>query len=82
VSEALTNVGKHARASAARVAIHCADDRLVVEVSDDGVGGATTAAGGTGLGGLEDRIAALDGDLMVTSPPGQGTTLRAEIPLA
>jgi PAS domain S-box-containing protein len=82
VSEALTNVAKHARANEARVGIHCADDRLVVEVSDDGVGGATTVGGGTGLAGLEDRIAALDGELAVTSPPGRGTTLRAEIPLA
>jgi hypothetical protein len=63
VSEALTNVAKHARANEARVVIHCADDRLVVEVSDDGVGGATTGGGGTGLAGLEDRIAALDGEL-------------------
>jgi PAS domain S-box-containing protein len=81
VSEALTNVGKHAHASEARVTIRCADDRLLVEVADDGVGGATTGRGGTGLCGLDDRIAALDGELTVTSPLGRGTTLRAEIPL-
>ena len=81
VSEALTNVGKHARAREARVTIRCAHDRLVVEVADDGVGGATTGRGGTGLCGLDDRIAALDGELTVTSPLGRGTTLRAEIPL-
>jgi PAS domain S-box-containing protein len=81
VSEALTNVVKHARATEARVAIHCQDDRLIVDVSDDGAGGATAAAGGTGLAGLADRIAALDGELVVSSPPGQGTTLHAEVPL-
>jgi PAS domain S-box-containing protein len=82
VSEALTNVVKHARAREARVAIRCDDDRLVVDVSDDGAGGATAAAGGTGLAGLADRIGALDGELIVSSPPGQGTTLHAEVPLA
>jgi PAS domain S-box-containing protein len=81
VSEALTNVGKHARARQARVAIRCEDDRLIVEVGDDGVGGATATTGGTGLAGLADRIAALDGELTVTSPPAKGTMLRAEIPL-
>jgi PAS domain S-box-containing protein len=81
VSEGLTNVVKHARAHEAQVAIRCEDDRLVVEVGDDGIGGAATAAGGTGLSGLADRIAALDGELTVTSPPAKGTMLRAEIPL-
>ncbi|HEX2102960.1 MAG TPA: PAS domain-containing protein [Solirubrobacteraceae bacterium] len=81
ISEALTNVVKHARALEARVAVRCEADRLLVEVDDDGVGGATRARHGTGLAGLADRIAALDGELTVTSPPGEGTTLRAEIPL-
>ena len=80
VSEALTNVVKHARASAAEVRIELAGDRLVVDVADDGGGGAT-AAGGSGLSGLSDRIAALDGELTVTSPAGGGTTLHAELPV-
>jgi signal transduction histidine kinase len=81
LSEALTNVGKHAHAHEAHVAIRSEADRLVVEIGDDGVGGATTASGGTGLAGLHDRVVALDGELTVTSPPGQGTILHAEIPL-
>ena len=81
VSEALTNVSKHARASAATVRISAADGRLTVEVSDDGAGGADMRRG-TGLSGLADRVAALDGDLTVTSVPSAGTTVHAEIPLA
>lgn len=81
VSEALTNIVKHARADSARVALDIAGGRLVVDVADDGVGGAPTAADGRGLAGLADRIAALDGELTVTSPPGEGTALHAEIPL-
>jgi PAS domain S-box-containing protein len=81
VSEALTNVVKHARAREAHVAIRCEDNRLLVEVGDDGVGGAARAGDGTGLAGLADRIAALDGELTVASPPGKGTMLRAKIPL-
>ena len=80
VSEALTNVVKHADAGEAEVRMAAAGDRLVVEVTDDGVGGAS-AAEGTGLAGLSDRIAALDGELTVTSPPGGGTALHAELPL-
>ena len=57
-----------------------AGDRLTVEVSDDGVGGARPTAGGTGLAGLGDRIAALDGELRISSPPGAGTTLHAVVP--
>ena len=60
---------------------HPKDALLVVEVSDDGVGGAGQTAAGTGLAGLTDRIAALDGELVVTSPPGEGTTLHATVPL-
>jgi PAS domain S-box-containing protein len=81
VSEALTNVVKHARADRAWVHIGVDADRLIIEIGDDGVGGARTTAGGSGLAGLGDRIGALDGELTVTSRPAQGTTLHAEIPL-
>jgi signal transduction histidine kinase len=80
VSEALTNVAKYARAEHATVAVRRVGDRVVVEVSDDGVGGADVASG-SGLRGLSDRVAALDGRLDVRSPPGAGTQLRAEIPI-
>jgi signal transduction histidine kinase len=80
VSEALTNVVKHAQAHEASVCIAAEDGALTVEVSDDGVGGAR-AAGGSGLRGLGDRVGALDGTLEVQSPPGGGTLLRARIPL-
>ena len=56
-----------------------ANGRVTVEVTDDGVGGAD-AASGSGLRGLDDRVAALDGTLSLDSPPGRGTRLRAEIP--
>jgi PAS domain S-box-containing protein len=82
VSEALTNAVKHARATRLRVGIAAAGDRLTVEVADDGIGGAAPTAAGTGLAGLADRIAALDGELRIDSAPGRGTTLHAEIPLA
>jgi PAS domain S-box-containing protein len=81
VSEALTNVVKHARAAHAWVDIGLDDGSLVVEVRDDGVGGAPATADGSGLEALADRIAALDGDLTVSSTPVSGTTLHAEIPL-
>jgi PAS domain S-box-containing protein len=80
VSEALTNVVKHAGASAAAVRIGATDGVLTVEVSDDGLGGADMR-GGTGLSGLADRVAALEGELTVTSVPSGGTTVHAEIPL-
>jgi PAS domain S-box-containing protein len=80
VSEALTNVAKYANASHARVRVANGDDRLVVEVQDDGVGGAE-AATGSGLSGLADRVGAVDGELSVTSPPGEGTLVRAVLPL-
>ena len=79
VCEALANTAKHARASAASVAVHREAGRIVVEVDDDGVGGADTA-GGSGLRGLAERVEALDGSLQVSSPAGAGTHLRAEIP--
>jgi PAS domain S-box-containing protein len=81
VSEALTNMVKHANADEAWVRIAIDDDRLIVDVGDDGVGGARATADGSGLAGLADRIAALDGELTITSPRGKGTTLHAEIPL-
>jgi PAS domain S-box-containing protein len=80
VSEALTNVIKHAQATDAGVVTARDLDTLVVEVRDDGIGGADVARGG-GLAGLADRVAALDGVLGVTSDPGVGTTLRAVIPV-
>jgi signal transduction histidine kinase len=81
VAEALTNVVKYAEASTAAVRIRRNGSYAVVEVRDDGVGGADPAVG-TGLRGLADRLAALDGRLEVHSPPGEGTTVRAEVPCA
>jgi PAS domain S-box-containing protein len=78
IAEALTNVAKHAHASAARVSVLHRDGAVVVEVSDDGVGGADADAG-SGLCGLMDRVEALGGRLELVSPAGAGTTLRAEI---
>jgi len=80
VSEALANVAKYAAASHARVDLVRDDGLLVVEVADDGVGGAN-ADGGTGLRGLADRVEALGGRLRVSSERGRGTTVRAELPL-
>jgi PAS domain S-box-containing protein len=79
IAEALTNVTKYARASSVRVAVAPTDAKVVVEVSDDGVGGADPASG-SGLRGLTDRVEALGGALEVVSRAGAGTTLRAEIP--
>ena len=79
VAEALANVTRHAAATRATVAIAEADDAVVVEVTDDGVGGAD-AAKGTGLAGLQERIAALGGRLTILSPAGGTTSIRAEIP--
>jgi signal transduction histidine kinase len=79
VSEALTNVSKYARAEHATVRVERVDGQLLVEVSDDGVGGAD-ATDGSGLRGLADRVGALSGTFEVTSPPGRGTRLRAQLP--
>ena len=79
VSEALTNVSKYACAAHATVRVERSDGRLLVDVSDDGIGGAV-AGEGSGLRGLSDRVAALSGTLEVTSPPGGGTRLHAELP--
>jgi len=80
VSEALANVTKYAEASSVRVQIAQQNGSAVVEVSDDGVGGADPERG-SGLRGLADRLAALNGTLVVQSPRGEGTCIRAEIPL-
>ncbi len=79
VAEALTNVVKYADASSVRVSVERLNGRAVVEVADDGRGGADPAKG-TGLRGLVDRVSALDGTLSVDSPEGGGTRVRAEIP--
>ena len=81
VSEALTNVVRHAQADQAMVRVNRADGLLRVEIHDDGRGGADPAAG-SGLRGLSDRVAALDGSLEVDSRPGGGTVVRAVIPVA
>jgi signal transduction histidine kinase len=81
VAEALTNVAKYAGATHATVRVACEGDVVVVEVADDGIGGADPGDG-TGLTGLADRIGACDGSLSVTSPPGAGTLVRAVLPLA
>ena len=81
VAEALTNVIKYAQANEVRVGIRQTGGDVLVEVSDDGAGGAELGAG-TGLRGLVDRLAALDGTLEVQSPPGEGTQLLANIPCA
>ena len=81
VSEALANVAKYARADRARVRVETVEGKLVVDVADDGVGGAD-ADRGSGLRGLIDRVEALGGRLWLSSPPGHGTTVKAEIPCA
>jgi signal transduction histidine kinase len=79
VAESLTNVAKYASAQSARVELARDDGLLVVEVSDDGVGGADSTKG-SGLRGLTDRVEALGGSLRVSSEAGRGTTVRAELP--
>ena len=79
VAEALTNVAKYAEASHASVNVRRHDGQVLVEVSDDGVGGADPQTG-SGLRGLLDRLSAVGGSLEVDSPPGNGTTIRAAIP--
>lgn len=79
-SEALANVAKYAEASRVEITVSRRNGRLVVEIRDDGVGGAHAEAG-SGLAGLADRVAALDGKLVVQSPSGEGTTVSAELPL-
>ncbi|MGH3303379.1 MAG: sensor histidine kinase [Streptosporangiaceae bacterium] len=79
IAEALANIARHARASRAEVTARSTGRLLTVEVRDDGIGGAP-ARGGTGLTGLADRVAALGGQLTITSPAGGGTAIRADLP--
>jgi signal transduction histidine kinase len=79
VAEALTNTAKHATAGRATVSARQADGHLLIEIVDDGVGGADIASG-SGLRGLEDRVAALGGTLQISSPSGAGTTISVELP--
>jgi signal transduction histidine kinase len=81
VAESLTNIAKYAGAEHASVSVQRLSDHAVVEVRDDGVGGADPAAG-SGLRGLADRLTIIDGRLEVVSPPGRGTLIRARIPCA
>jgi signal transduction histidine kinase len=81
VAEALANVAKHSGATHCDVRIRVRDGSVVVEISDDGVGGARMGAG-SGLSGLADRVQALDGSLRVASPDGGPTVIVGEIPCA
>jgi signal transduction histidine kinase len=80
VSEALTNVTKHAQASIVRVELEVTASTVQLVISDDGVGGVDPGRG-SGLIGLSDRVAALKGTIAIASPPGRGTTLTASIPI-
>jgi signal transduction histidine kinase len=73
-------VGKYSQATAVTIRADCPDGELLVEVTDDGVGGAD-ATRGSGLRGLADRVAAVDGRLEIVSPPGGGTRLNVRIPI-
>ncbi|HEY7485800.1 MAG TPA: sensor domain-containing protein [Streptosporangiaceae bacterium] len=81
VAESLTNVAKYARATRATVRVFRDSNWIVVEITDNGVGGATNLPGG-GLSGLADRAAGIDGILSVNSPPGGPTVIRADLPCA
>jgi signal transduction histidine kinase len=81
VAEALTNVVKHAKATRAVVSMKYDEQALTLEISDDGIGGASLQGGGSGLMGMADRASALGGQLTVDSPAGGGgTRLRATLP--
>jgi signal transduction histidine kinase len=81
VCESLANIGKHARATSATIEVAHRDGQVVVEVADDGVGGADSERG-SGLRGIADRVEDLGGRLRVWTPSGRGTRVRAEIPCA
>jgi signal transduction histidine kinase len=81
VAEALTNAARYASASVVDVRVRQADGRLLLEIADDGVGGAEAAPGG-GLAGLADRASSVEGTLRVASPPGGPTVVTAELPCA
>jgi len=80
VSEALTNVAKHAEATCAKVTVACDPDAVRFEIVDDGRGGADPSAG-SGILGLRDRAEAAGGTLFVVSPAGRGTTVTGHLPL-
>jgi signal transduction histidine kinase len=80
-SEALANAAKHSEASGIAVSLECRDGNLLLSVRDDGVGGAD-AARGSGIVGLSDRVEALGGQFVLESPPGRGTTISVELPIA
>jgi signal transduction histidine kinase len=79
IAEALTNVARYAHASSVRLDVSLDSGHVVVVIADDGVGGVDPSAG-SGLRGLQDRVAALGGTLTIESPPGAGTLLQARIP--
>jgi len=79
VAEALANAAKHSGASEVTIRIDHSAVGLLVEVADDGIGGCDLRQG-SGLLGLQDRVAAVGGSLTVSSPPGQGTRIRADLP--
>ena len=79
VSESLANIAKHARATSASVNVTRSNGQVLVEIVDDGIGGADTEAG-SGLRGLADRVESLGGRLRVWTPQGGGTRVKAEIP--
>ena len=81
VAEALTNASKHGRCLGAEIGVQISEDAAIVEIRDDGVGGADPS-GGTGLRGLADRVSALGGELDIASPSGEGTAITARIPLS
>jgi signal transduction histidine kinase len=81
VAEALTNVARYAHASSVRLDVRRDGDHVVVTIADDGVGGVDPDSG-SGLRGLQDRLAALEGSLTIESPPGGGTLLQARIPVS
>ncbi|WP_030161940.1 sensor histidine kinase [Streptomyces sp. NRRL S-244] len=80
VSELLQNISKHSGARTASVDVWKSGDRLLIQVADDGRGGASSEGAGTGLAGLTERLDAVDGVLVVDSPAGGGTTVTAELP--
>ena len=80
VAESLANVAKHSAATRCEIGLRREPERLIVEVLDDGAGGATLVPGG-GLAGLRDRVEALDGSLAVASPPGGPTVVHVELPV-
>jgi signal transduction histidine kinase len=80
VAEALTNAAKHAQASQVNVQVEGVGSNLRLSIRDDGIGGADPT-NGSGLIGLRDRVEALGGQMTISSPPGSGTSLIAEMPL-